>query len=349
MQLSDPTHILRFRTALLDWFETVRRPLPWRTERTVYRTVVSELMCQQTQIDTALPYFDRWMRRFPDFEQLAAADAEEVLKHWEGLGYYSRARNLHRLAKELVASGGYPESAKEWQRLPGIGPYTAAAIASIHLAEPIAVVDGNVIRVCARLMADERVFKGGADAGKHLGPVAQALLNPDSPGDHNEAMMELGAMVCRKANPGCLLCPVRKYCRAQANGTAAVLPKLMRTKAKEESVDRVWIEADGSILLQQITGSGAQLQGLYELPIPGDAGLSAKGKVLAKEKRGIGNRRITESIRYRQADADDFRVAEASPGLIWADSAKLKQLPLSGPHRNWIQKHSAAAADLNPR
>ncbi len=349
MQLSEPTNILRFRKALLDWFESVRRPLPWRTERTVYRTVVSELMCQQTQIDTALPYFERWTRRFPDFETLAAADPEAVLKHWEGLGYYSRARNLQRLAQAIVAEAEHPGCARDWQKLPGIGPYTAAAIASIHHAEPIAVVDGNVIRVCARLTADERSFKNGAEAGKQLGPVAQSLLNPEQPGAHNEAMMELGALVCRKANPGCLLCPVRDFCAAESNGNAAELPRLQRTKAKEESVERVWVEAEGSILLQRVAAKGSQLQGLYELPMPRELGLSGKGTVLATEKRGIGNRRITESIRYRQADSADLKVAEADSSLIWADAKKLKQLPLSGPHRKWIRKHSAAAAGLNPK
>lgn len=349
MQLSEPDNILRFRRALLEWFDSIRRPLPWRLERTIYRTVVSELMCQQTQIDTAVPYFERWMKQFPGFKELADADPELVLKHWEGLGYYSRARNLQKLAKEIIECGKLPETAREWQALPGIGPYTAAAIASIHHAEAIPVVDGNVIRVCARLMADGREFKSGADAGKQLAKVAEALLNPEQPGDHNEAMMELGAMVCRKANPGCLLCPVREFCEAFENGIAAELPRLIRTRTKVESVERVWVEAEGRILLQRVGDGGVQLQGLYELPEPGESGLKAGGKVLAREKRGIGNRRITESIHYRQADTADLKVAEADASLIWADADTLKQLPLSGPHRKWIQKHSAAAAGLRPR
>ena len=146
-------NIRDYRKQLLDWYDREHRKLPWRVESSLYRTVVSELMCQQTQIATVLPYFDRWMQALPDFEALAQAPEEKVLKLWEGLGYYSRARNLHKLAKALGEMAEYPETAaKGWQKLPGIGPYTAAAIASIHNREAIGVVDGNVIRVITRLM-----------------------------------------------------------------------------------------------------------------------------------------------------------------------------------------------------
>ena len=164
-------------------------------------------MAQQTQIKTMLPYFARWMERFPDFESLASAPAEDVLKHWEGLGYYSRARNLHKLAQTYVTLKQKPRNREEWQQLPGIGPYTSAAISSIALGQPDAVVDGNVVRILARLTDDARTFKSNGDAVKALTATADELLDTKNPGDHNQAMMELGATVCLKSKPLCTVCP----------------------------------------------------------------------------------------------------------------------------------------------
>ena len=208
-----------FRKILVAWYASAQRPLPWRTEPSLYRTVVSELMAQQTQIKTMLPYFNRWMRRFPNFTTLANAPAEDVLKHWEGLGYYSRARNLHRLAKEYVALSPKPATREEWQRLPGIGPYTSAAITSIALGQPAAVVDGNVVRILARLTDDEHIFKNNGEAVKAFTARADQLLDDKNPGDHNQAMMELGATVCLKHKPLCTVCPVLKFCVSCKNGT----------------------------------------------------------------------------------------------------------------------------------
>ena len=185
-----------FRKMLAAWYATAQRPLPWRSEPSLYRTVVSELMAQQTQIKTMLPYFKRWMQRFPNFTTLADAPAEDVLKHWEGLGYYSRARNLHRLAKEYVTLDPKPANREEWQRLPGIGPYTSAAITSIALGQADAVVDGNVVRILARLTDDAHIFKNNGEAVKAFTARADELLDNKNPGDHNQAMMELGATVC---------------------------------------------------------------------------------------------------------------------------------------------------------
>ena len=207
-----------FRVQLLDWYDREHRKLPWRVEPSLYRTVVSELMCQQTQIATVLPYFDRWMQDLPDFEALAAAPEEKVLKLWEGLGYYSRARNLQKLAKALVEMESYPTDAKSWQKLPGIGPYTAAAIASIHNGQTIAVVDGNVIRVISRLLADDREFKDGPSAAKLLQDTANELQESACPGNYNQATMELGALICTKHNPLCTVCPVVDLCAAASTG-----------------------------------------------------------------------------------------------------------------------------------
>ena len=208
-----------FRKALLAWFARHRRPLPWRTEVSAYRTVVSELMCQQTQVATVLPYFERWVARWPGFDALARAREAEVLAAWAGLGYYTRARNLLALAQQ-VAGRPEPRTAADWQAFKGVGPYTAAAIASIAFGEPVAVVDGNVIRVLARVAGVRERFKDGAAAAKHFAGLAATLVDPRRPGDFNQAMMELGATVCRKAAPACDRCPVARWCDARARGDA---------------------------------------------------------------------------------------------------------------------------------
>lgn len=238
-----------FRQALADWYRTAQRPLPWRTDPSLYKTVVSEFMAQQTQIKTMLPYFNRWLQRFPDFDTLAAAPREEVLKHWEGLGYYSRARNLHRLAREYLALDPKPRTAEEWQALPGIGPYTSAAISSIAQNFPAAVVDGNVVRILARLTNDTRRFKHNSEAVKAVTPAAMTVLNSAAPGHHNQAMMELGATVCLKHKPLCTVCPVVHFCHSAARGTSASIPDIQRKATQAVAIDRLWILASGKLLL----------------------------------------------------------------------------------------------------
>ena len=185
----------KVRRALLAWYDRHRRDLPWRAEVSPYRTVVSELMLQQTQVATVLPYFERWVQRWPDFASLARADAAEVLAAWAGLGYYRRARLLHALAKEVAAAPSLPRTAAEWIGFTGVGPYTAAAIASIAFGDRAAVVDGNVVRVLARLAGLRSTFASSALAVRRVTPLAAALLDLRRPGDHNHAVMELGAQV----------------------------------------------------------------------------------------------------------------------------------------------------------
>ncbi len=208
------------RAALRAWFLAHQRRLPWREQPGLYKTVVSEFMLQQTQVATVLPYFERWMRKFPDFAALAAARETEVLKLWEGLGYYRRARLLHALAKELVKLPTPPRTPEAWLELPGVGPYTAAAITSIAFGAPAAVVDGNVVRVLARLHGETRQFKDGSAAVKFFTPAADALLDARHPGDHNQAMMELGATVCTRHNPLCTVCPFVTWCVVAARGAS---------------------------------------------------------------------------------------------------------------------------------
>ena len=328
-------HKTAFQRVLLDWYGSAQRPLPWRSEPSTYKTVVSEFMLQQTQVKTVLPYFERWLKSFPDFDALANASSEEVLKHWEGLGYYSRARNLHKLAKAYIALNPKPQTAAEWQALPGIGPYTAAAISSIAQNYPAAVVDGNLIRILARLSNDKRIFKSNGEAVTVFRPLADELLNTENPGDHNQAMMELGATVCLKNKPLCTVCPVVQFCQGAANGVAESIPNIQRAATVKVEVTRLWILQDGKLLLHRIPEDAQQLAGQYELPrVEQFNNPPQPGKVLAVKSRGITNKRIKETI-YLPKTAHS--VTE-SPELYWIALEQIDNLTLSGPHRRWVNE-----------
>lgn len=328
-----------FRETLAAWFGEAARDLPWRRERTVYGTLVSELMLQQTQVKTVLPYYARWMARWPGFAELAAANEEEVLRMWEGLGYYRRARALHEIARQcaqMLARGeSLPSSAEAWQSLKGIGPYTAAAIASQCLGEAVPVIDGNVVRVLARLTADGTEFRDSAMAQRHFRELAHALLDPDEPGRHNEAMMELGATVCRRSQPLCGSCPVRSFCRAYAEGDVTRYPVLKRAKTIEVTRERLWISGRRGLLLQQAGANSRRLAGVWELPLremvpPAEVEASP----LARKKRAIARERITEVIYAAQVPENVI----LSDGLHWIPWDDLGELTLSGPHRRWVEE-----------
>jgi A/G-specific adenine glycosylase len=321
-----------FRRQLGDWYTANQRALPWRTEPSLYRTVVSELMAQQTRIATMLPYFERWMIRFPDFTSLAEAPEADVLKHWEGLGYYSRARNLHKLAKSYIALETKPTTPEEWQALPGIGPYTAAAISSIAQNYPAAVVDGNVVRVLARLENNRSSFKGNAEAVKAFTASAQDALDPQNPGNHNQAMMELGASLCLKQKPLCTVCPVLQHCKAAAGGDPSELPKIARKATEKVEVDRLWVLSEGALLLHRIPEQASQLAGQYELPRAQDLKVNAPtGTLLASHTRAITHRRIRERI-Y----AHTIKTKAPDSTFHWIPLDQLSTITLSGPHRRWV-------------
>ncbi|WP_324726043.1 A/G-specific adenine glycosylase [Actomonas aquatica] len=325
-----------FQRDLLAWYHANRRQLPWREEPSLYRTVVSEFMLQQTQIKTALPYFHRWMEALPDFAALAAADEATVLKLWEGLGYYSRARNLQRLARAYVALPEPPTTPDAWRALPGIGPYTSAAITSIALGYPAACVDGNVVRILARLTADGTSYRDSATAAKAYTPLAESVLNRDEPGDHNQAMMELGATVCHRRSPLCTICPVRKHCAACAAGAPEEFPKLEPKKIERIAITRAWCERDGALLLHRASAKSRRLANLHELPDASTLGLPTAAvvaaPVLAVKKRGITRYAITETIVRLDAPA----TVDANAELVWVPRDQLDDVTLSGPHRKWI-------------
>lgn len=294
-------------------------------------------MAQQTQIKTMLPYFERWMQRFPDFKALADASSEDVLKHWEGLGYYSRARNLHKLAKEYIALENKPHSAAEWQTLPGIGPYTSAAISSIAQNQPTAVVDGNVVRILARLTNDRRSFKSNGEAVKAFTPLADQVLDREQPGDHNQAMMELGATVCLKHKPLCTTCPVADFCQGVAAGDPESTPSIRRKATIKVEVDRFWITDQDMVLLHQNPLDAKQLAGQYELPNHEHLGLPRPAdKPLMTKMRSITHHRIKERIHLLHAEGALIQHIEQAPTLFWVPENALKNITLSGPHRRWL-------------
>ncbi len=326
------------REALSLWFTQNKRDLPWRTNPSLYATVVSEFMLQQTQVKTVLPYFDRWMKRFPDFKSLASASGEEVLKNWEGLGYYSRARNLHKLAREIAQFGEASESPEAWQQFKGIGTYTATAITSIAFRHPVACVDGNVIRILARLSGDSTEFKDSNQAFKKLSPLAGTLLNESDPGNHNEAMMELGATVCTKSNPKCAICPFNQFCAAKGNNPERYPVKKAR-QLKKETVHRAWMKIEDKILLHRSNVNSRRLANLLELPRLEHLGLQsskfeAQGvRPVMTKRRGISNSQIREHIwNVEPTEKLDH------PEVEWVSIEQLPAATLSGPHKRWIQE-----------
>ncbi|HEV3420839.1 MAG TPA: A/G-specific adenine glycosylase [Candidatus Acidoferrum sp.] len=224
-----------FRKNLLGWFAEFQRDLPWRRTRDPYRIWLSEIMLQQTRVAAAIPYYERFLECFPSVKALARAPQEEVLRLWSGLGYYSRARNLQKAAQQIVAKHNcvFPSEPAEALALPGIGAYTAAAILSIAYQKKLAVLDGNVARVIARLNAIRGDLRANGTWQK-LQKAADHLLQERSPGDWNEAMMELGATLCTPRSPECLLCPVSEFCEARKQGLADVIPE---KRSKRGTVD----------------------------------------------------------------------------------------------------------------
>ena len=225
----------RFRSRLLSWFAQSRRDLPWRRTKDSYRIWVSEIMLQQTRVTAVVPYYERFLGYFPDVRALADAPEEEVLRQWAGLGYYSRARNLQKAAQKIVKEhdSRFPNDLEKALGLPGIGPYTAPAILSIAHGRKLAVLDGNVARVLARL-GSVRGDLRGANQWQKLQDAADTLLAPRAPGDWNQAMMELGATLCTPRSPQCLLCPIAEFCRARKLGLSEIIPAKRNKRAKVE-------------------------------------------------------------------------------------------------------------------
>ena len=253
--------------ALLRWYDGNAREMPWRGIRDPYGIWVSEIMLQQTRVDTVRDYFVRFMRRFPTAKALAEAPEEDVLKMWEGLGYYSRARNLQRGARQILEDygGEMPRDPEELRRIRGIGPYTSCSIASIAFGIPVPAVDGNVIRVISRL----RNYTGNPmepKSRREIERMAAELVPAERAGDHNQAMMDLGATICVPGTPDCGRCPLREFCEACRAGTAESLPRLPKAKPPREiRYDVLLLRREDQTLLRRRTEK--MLQGLWCFPM----------------------------------------------------------------------------------
>lgn len=261
-------NINKFQKDLVSWYEAEKRDLPWRHERDPYKIWVSEIMLQQTRVDTVIPYFNRFMEQFPTVESLAGADEEAVMKAWEGLGYYSRVRNLQSAVKEVAESYGgvVPADKDEFLSLKGVGPYTGGAVLSIAYGLPEPAVDGNVMRVMSRILTIwDDIAK--PSARKIFEQAVRKIMYEEDPSSFNQALMELGATICTPTSPACLLCPVQNHCQAFEEGVQRELP--VKTKKKSDKKIRmgaVVLEApDGTVLIEKRPSSGL-LANLWQFP-----------------------------------------------------------------------------------
>ena len=271
-----------FSEAILSWYDTYGRDLPWRRTRDPYAIWLSEIILQQTRIAQGQAYWERFMAAWPTVEALAAASEDEVLRLWQGLGYYSRARNLHAAAQQIVAAGRFPETLAGIRALKGVGDYTAAAIGSIAFGLPAAVVDGNVYRVLARHYGIETPV-GSTAAKKEFTALAQSLLPADRPGDFNQGMMDFGALQCTPVAPLCAICPLAGLCTALATGRVGALPVREKGAAVQtRRFDYVYVRFRGRIAIRR-RGPGDIWQGLYE-PVVVERDALREGVAMAEEK-----------------------------------------------------------------
>ena len=264
----EKTNISAFQTDLLSWFKQEQRDLPWRKDQDPYKVWVSEIMLQQTRVDTVIPYFNRFIEWFPTIEDLAEAEEEKVLKAWEGLGYYSRVRNLQSAVKEVKEkyNGVVPNTPDEISGLKGVGPYTAGAILSIAYGIPEPAVDGNVMRVLSRvLLIWEDIAK--SSSRKVFEKAVRELISHEDPSSFNQSLMELGALICTPTSPSCLLCPVREHCQAFEEGVQNELPiKTKKTKTRDvQLAAAILLDINGKVLIHKRPATGL-LANLWEFP-----------------------------------------------------------------------------------
>ncbi len=301
------------RRLLVRWYEHAKRDLPWRATRDPYRIWISEVMLQQTRVAAALPYYERFLARFPDVGALAAADEADVLAAWSGLGYYSRARNLRRAAIVIAGAGGFPRDYASLRALPGVGDYTAAAVASIAFGLPHAAVDGNVQRVLAR------VFHGGPPPRE----AAVRLLDTRDPGRFNQALMELGATVCLPEAPRCPSCPLERHCTARRAGVEKVIGVKSRNgRFRRIPMTLLVIQHGNRILVWQRGPESKRMAGFWELPepaqVPGAVRLATAGRF-----------RHTITTHHYEVTVEAARLRKAPPGFRWLSEAAFERLPVS--------------------
>lgn len=348
------------RSALLDWYARERRDLPWRRTENPWHIWVSEVMLQQTQVATVIPYYERFVARFPDPSSLAAAGEEEVLALWAGLGYYTRARALRSAARVVVErhSGSVPGQAWQLAELPGIGRYTAGAIASIAFAREEPVLDGNVRRVLSRFDAIDGRTLGRSAEERALWDLATRLVAGPSPGELNQALMELGATVCSPRRPDCPRCPIASCCKAQASAEPERYPAPRPRRATERvAVAAAWIEDRGRVLVES-PGAASPLRGHRDLPafvLGSDAGAGESiesgmrlrhgldalaGELVGSARHSILQRRLTIEVHRCHLRSRDA----AAAGIEWIAIEKIYDAAVSGATRK-ISRLVLAADD----
>jgi A/G-specific adenine glycosylase len=310
-----------FRQRVLSWFAKRKRDLPWRRSRDPYRIWLSEIMLQQTRVAAVIPYYERFLERFPSVQALARARTDRVLAQWAGLGYYSRARNLQRAAKEIVSrhAGNFPREYEAALALPGIGRYTAAAVLSIAYDAPHAVLDGNVARVLARIGALRGDVRAPATWRK-LEATAQHLLARNASSDWNQAMMELGATVCTPKAPRCEECPAKKWCRGRQLGIAEELPSARKKRATIQVTlaAAVLLDPRGrTLLMRQLDGEGALFSRMWQFPALETTGADASTALAAhlSEKFGVARNGIFTPLTSAR-HAVTFRNIRLEPYLV---------------------------------
>lgn len=344
--LTDSFQREEFSRALLDWYGAHARRLPWRDQPTPYRVWISEIMLQQTRVDTVIPYFERWFERFQTVEVLANASEQDVLQAWEGLGYYSRARNLHRAAQQVLLehNGQIPQQREALERLSGIGPYTAGAIASIAFGEDAPALDANIRRVLARVFNVDTPARS-PQGERRLWHLAGMVIPPGRAGDFNQALMDLGSSTCTPRRPACLFCPVTAFCQARALGVQEERPVLeAKAAVPHYTVTAAVIHRNGHFLIARRPSQGL-LGGMWEFP----GGKVETGETLPQglareiiEELGV-NIEIGPSLgTYRHAythfkvtlHAFCCQVLEGEPRALhaseirWVEPAAMEQFPM---------------------
>jgi len=344
------------RRALLAWYDQNRRNLPWRQTRDPYRIWISEIMLQQTRVAVVIPRYKEFLRRFPSVQTLAAARESSVLAQWSGLGYYRRAKNLHAAARLIAQEITFPQTSEAWRTLPGIGRYTAAAVASIAFSEPIAVLDGNVERVLRRVLgstfpapsnkslvipsrkaARNLLFAGSvytpfslkrALPTQALWTTAQLFLDPARPGDFNQAMMELGATVCLPRQPQCAACPIRKFCRTRGTGELTTV----RPRQRKKEITYFLNRRANSVLLVHRSQRESLMPGMWELPeIP-----NSSDAPLFSLSHSITVTNFAVRVARTRPERSQMRPSPANAGT-WIKLSRLNTLPLTGLAKKILQ------------
>lgn len=324
----DKMNIVEFQKDLIHWFIKEQRDLPWRKDSNPYKVWVSEIMLQQTRVDTVIPYYERFLEKFPTIKDFADADDESVLKIWEGLGYYSRVRNLHTAVKEVVATydGIVPNTPDEIKKLKGVGPYTAGAVLSIAYGVPEPAVDGNVMRVMSRiLLIYDDIAK--AASRKTFESAVRKMISHENPSYFNQALMELGALICTPTSPSCLLCPVQEHCLAFHEGVQTELPvKTRKVKTRHETrVAAVLNDEKGRILIKKRPSEGL-LANLWEFPTMTEA-----VRVSSRKKELITYLQAQLDVEVTVENGAFTKIDHVFSHLTWEVHAFRGEIKVNGP------------------